>query len=822
MRGTLDAHGPTVSRLAMIDVTWAYCRFVPRERPEKQVWNQYRSLLTGLLGLDENDPDSAAGAWICQIKEGQPTGEWRKGVDAEQVVERLANGLRQCGKNSTRAWMEHQEKALAAQMNLSACRLYLTPARAAATLAEEADSCTPTVPAHVCIDFPFKEHHHRYWLYATLSIWTHKPSSLELAPCLPADDPAEKRWDLQKLHEHYDGKLGEEFEKRVQDHFHLAEMEILNREYRPPQFWLMQDPPADDLDTDDLNACVRVLLDTPDVRNTGIAVAVMAAKKATATKTTANGMSGQMLTLRRFVPGDRGELPCYVVIPLGEGAVQEEDAWLLAQGLTDLEASTAAQLFEAATDLDVYGSHLKVYKAVAAQADVFWDQLALHLPVARGSRVHKLIELVHQTLLQGIADLDQAAILTNEALRRVERSATDLTDQFDRTFTERELPDERSIRYRQSIRSSLTDTGYIDDATREANRVVKNAEQVQRSYITLLEGIAHAFDERRVRGTDVLDNVGFALAVLVVVFSFFPEALNAIFANEGFPYHTLVLLSIGGAVSLLLAGLFVLLRRLQLSTLGTKRFRKSHEQLREFLADCATDRLTRLRAAGWKRVQETLDHPSMDERRAWDRFIDEWNKRDYTLARQCARLLDELAHDKIYDNYYKSIWNLSPSLKDLARQVERWASKILLVSERPREFWEFALPRLTFLYRFYPMMDSELGSNSLEATESAIVSGSDFRFTVVNQCGGRPEKIDMIKCWARHQIEQSRRKWGPATDFVKALNEVGLKAGMTREDFEAMLTKMGVQLPAPPRSVADSPRIVGTGAHFDHDTTLDE
>lgn len=48
----------------------------------------------------------------------------------------------------------------------------------------------------------------------------------------------------------------------------------------------------------------------------------------------------------------------------------------------------------------------------------------------------------------------------------------------------------------------------------------------------------------------------------------------------------------------------------------------------------------------------------------------------------------------------------------------------------------------------------------------------------------------MIQRWARHQLKRSKS----ATDFAKALDEVGLEAGMTREDFKAMLGKMREQL----------------------------
>ncbi|MGH8901138.1 MAG: hypothetical protein ACRDYA_05520 [Egibacteraceae bacterium] len=319
-------------------------------------------------------------------------------------------------------------------------------------------------------------------------------------------------------------------------------------------------------------------------------------------------------------------------------------------------------------NLDMYSSHLRVYGAVVHQAEEFWDQLALHLPVTRGSRVHKLIELVHQTLLQGIADLDQVAIQADEALRTVERSANDLKDQFDRSFTERGWS---GLSNAPSIRSSLTETGYFDKAKRQARRVRENALQVQYSYRTLLEGITRAFDERRVRGTDVVQRVGIGLAVIVAVFTFLPEAVNAILTR--LPGHrALILPSVAGTVLFVLLGLLVLLWGWRLSVLGSWSFRRHHRQIRAFLAECATERLTRLRNAGWKRVAEKLNDDPAVEGAAWDEFFAEWDRRDRALARQCAEILDVLAYDEVY----RPSWSdRPPRVKDLARQVERWALK---------------------------------------------------------------------------------------------------------------------------------------------------
>ncbi|MGH6743224.1 hypothetical protein, partial [Novosphingobium sp.] len=481
-------------------------------------------------------------------------------------------------------------------------------------------------------------------------------------------------------------------------------------------------------------------------------------------------------------------LPCYLIYPYrGERAERENEARLVAWELTDLEASAAAQLFEVVTSLDIYDSHLRVYEAVVHEAEEFWDQLALYLPVAQGrrlTRVRKLIELVHQTLLQSIADLDQVAIQITEEARKVERLRHELKDSFDQHFTERPLP---CLQEAPSIRSSLTETGYFDKATRHAQRVYNDTIQVRRSYTTVLDGIERAFDEQRVRGIDVLQRVGIGLAMLAVVFGFVPEALNVIFG--WWDPTLLALLTTVGIVGFGTFGSMVLWRMRRLRTLGSRRFRPHHKQLQEFLASCATDRLTRFREDGWKRVRATLDEPSKSEGSAWNEFFAEWNKRDYELARQCAELLDELGGFEVSE----STWSdRTPRLGDLARQVERWALKALLVSERPRQFWKFALPRLTFLYRFFPMMGSELVSSPIEEPKVDLVSDADFTLTISNRCSGDHEQIGQIKDWAKRQLEQSKS----ATDFVEALDEVGLRAGMTRRDFEAMLERMRSAAPS--------------------------
>lgn len=97
-----------------------------------------------------------------------------------------------------------------------------------------------------------------------------------------------------------------------------------------------------------------------------------------------------------------------------------------------------------------------------------------------------------------------------------------------------------------------------------------------------------------------------------------------------------------------------------------------------------------------------------------------------------------------YKEAYRPGWSdRSPRVKDLAKQVERWALKAVLIAERPRQLWRFPVPRLTFLYRFYPMMESELPLSSVDKPEPDIVSRTDLRSTIITQCNGSDDHEDL-------------------------------------------------------------------------------
>lgn len=98
-----------------------------------------------------------------------------------------------------------------------------------------------------------------------------------------------------------------------------------------------------------------------------------------------------------------------------------------------------------------------------------------------------------------------------------------------------------------------------------------------------------------------------------------------------------------------------------------------------------------------------------------------------------------------------------------------------------------------FLYCLYPMINGEVVLNPTKRKEPNIVSVADVRIALLNQFSDYHEQITTIESWARDQrdqINRSRFSWRRARRFVKALGKVGLKAGMTRHDFDEMLRQM--------------------------------
>jgi hypothetical protein len=620
----------------------------------------------------------------------------------------IVDGLKQCELTATRAELRRAPGLLAAQMNLFACSVYLTPERAAGLIHGPLGEDL-AAPGHAKIDLRFREHLGRYWLYATFSVWTHQPSiplyslasSKSVEDCAGASPLADR---LDALRDRYAGALRRGFQDHVHAFFPTAQMTILDRKYQPPRFWMAR---SCDLTTTNVasengwavgqHELLNKLLCAPHPDTTGLG---------------AGDIDGRARVFRRFISSPRWahDRPVYLVLPGASVAVNQEDyLWLMIHTLSDLEADAATRLFDIVTDIDMYRSQLNLYEKIAAQGLALWDQVALFLPVARGSRLsdtHRLIELIHQVVLQGIADLEEEAANAQHTIERIEAVAGDLIDQFDRKFTERPVPG------RVAIRGSLVEAGYFDKARRAAQSVHEQSRQVRATYKALLDSMTYAFDERRARETDVLQWVALLLAIVLGLFSAWNEFLAKYIDNW----------SVGpwmvgsGLAVIILAIVAVLVMRSRRSRLTTRGFDKRFEELRKLLAAYSSNRLARLRAKDERDALTALakDKAEFDKAesegrgeivttaqdQAFTKAAKHWRIFDEMLAQKTAALLDVLPAPPPREPDW--MWSLpNADLKELHTRVEVWALRALLVTERPRQFCRSALPILTFLYRFF-------------------------------------------------------------------------------------------------------------------------
>ncbi|MGH3874660.1 MAG: HEPN domain-containing protein [Pseudonocardiaceae bacterium] len=685
---------------------------------------------------------------------------------------------------ANRAELRREPGLLAAQMNLFACRIYLTPERAAGLIHGPLRN-DPAAPGHTMIDLRFREHLGRYWLYATFSVCTHQPS-LTLDSAKPREDCP----DTSLLIEYADA-LRRGFQDHLYTLFPTARMMILDRKYQPPQFWVawgrdlaMTGTAATNGHKSGQRELLGRLLSVPYADTTGLG---------------GGDIDGRMRVFRRFISSPRWahDRPVYLILLFASAEIKEIDQEnylrLVVQRLSDLEADAATRLFDIVTDIDMYRSQLNLYQKIAAEGLALWDQVALFLPVARGTRlggVHRLIELIHQIVLQGIADLEQEAADAQQTIERIEVVANDLMDQFDRKFTERPVPG------RLAIRDSLVKAGYFDKARRAAKSVHEQSRHVRATYKALLDSMTYAFDERRVRETDVLQWVALSLAI----------ALGAVSTWNEFLSQYITTWDVGpwvgfGGVAIIVVIIAVLLMRSRRSRLTSSRFNRRFAELQDLLAACSSDHLVRLRAAD---EQDSLNALADDKRRsdeagtesrhqivataqeqARERHAKYWRLLDKKLAEKTAALLDDLSESP--PTRHDPAQSL-PKVKlgELNERVEDWALRALLVTEQPRKFHRSSLPLLTFLYRFFPIISGKPSQESDWSAAESQVSDYDFRLTVENHCGGEPGNVPTLTRWGHRKV----RELPSASEFVKELQRIGLSGHMTNERFSEMMNKV--------------------------------
>jgi hypothetical protein len=811
-----------ISRLALVDVSWSIWGNTRPKPPESRA-ALHAKLLEDLLAfcpqartsilhtpqeetlhdlvrarsLDlAGDPLLAPYRWFAQ---SQPPSGWLSGRAAWDSVVWIRDGLAECEEMIDRAWLEGRQEVLAVQLNLFACRI------AVDCLPTSENGQDPDLPVYLCFDLRFQEHLKSYGLFTSSAICTHKPSSQAHASRDGPRPPAAGPWTLpegvEQLRAEYYERLRRKLRGLIPTLFPESGRAVLEHQHQAPQFWIVTgdalptDPASLPRRADDeaFGALVDILLCAPDPHTTGVAAGVL---------------HGNALVLRRFLPCPRGGLPSYLIVSWGktgaqdgaqDDAQQEDQTAELVRKLTDLEASAAAALFLIEQRVEAYRSLIEVYRVIAQRAARLWDQLALHLPTAKGrqlAKAHRYIELIHQILLQGIADLDLVATNARAKQEHVEDTAYELDSQFGQIFTERVLPGH------QPIRESLTSAGHFGKARQEAEDSCQAAEQVKDTYKALLEGITYAFDERRARTTDFLQGLGLGLAVLLGLVAVVPEVTASALQEHAAWLQPWI--GGGGSVLIAVAASMMLRTYRRRGVLLSRPYAKHYEELHAFLEACATDRLTRLQERDRTRLRaaQRAGEDMSEVRMQMDK---RWNELDKQLAEQCARLLDRLPARKPRPRPWTRKAR-GVGLDHWGRRVERWALSALLVSERPRTFQSFPLPRLCFLYRCYPMIGPDLAPSFDRLPNSLAVSDSDFRLVITTQLTSHEDAVEEIVHWSRRKAQElARLRWdritedggsdaaarmGPAGCFVEALDRLGMRAQMDPDEVERMLEGM--------------------------------
>jgi len=634
---------------------------------------ELRLLLRSVAGAEES---AKGGSW-CAVATGDevPWTEWRRGAEAGEALEEYVRRLEERWERGDASPPPERIRILCDPVRSQ----HLLPAGSAAA------------PHWTELDVRFLRYSGNCRVHFTFGFWASPP------PFVPADEAAEHPAAEGAAPADFEQLADEVAERRVAEFFAPDAARIKEREYAAPRFWVMalagMENPAEHLEQDPFaRRLVRSLLGR-GVGDSGVAQSFV---------------DGSVLALRRFGPVEAdGDVlrPVYLLVPRPSADADERrgrlETDLAVRGaaalLTEIEARAAAGMHDLDRSLNVWKTHVDVYDSAAQQASQLWDALALHMPVGSDRRLaatHQAVELVHQTLLQGVADIAHLVRRVELLSSEVDQLEEELGDLLDRRLAERPL------KGALSLREAFLSTSHLGHLRRLAANVQRSATSVNEQYKDLLGSIGHAFDERRVRETDVLQKAGGAIAEAAALFSFvalldFLLEIKADPSTWGPPWLG-QLLSHGiraGAVLVFLLLVLVLVgsrRRMRTEQkIGSADFHQRYGLLLNYLRDASTkhlDELRDLRPEDWAAYDEELSA----------RFAALWDEATRALPGQGVRP----GRDPRTGEYAPDL-----DIDRLTAETEQWTLRALLLTERPRSLDEYRLPRLTLLYRHCVALD---------------------------------------------------------------------------------------------------------------------
>lgn len=735
----------------------------------------------------------------------------------------VSEGLGHCENGMIPHVAADHTELMADQLNLFGVRFFFDQTHfdrfLCNVLADGMPGVETTSPYVTCIDLRFDLKVDAYWTFATLSLWSDCPQHAEIAPprCVRATDSPPFTFDtLRRMHDDYE-TVTSRFEcflhgpapvggmapaapdpGRRSQGWSRPRLEVFDGAYHSPKFWFAvpaDRPPSPVSYWDEGNGCHRVLGPLADCfleLSAPLADSVAVAQ-----------VQGDYLVQRRFIHDHHGtasvgDEPTYLLLP-GQGPPeqQEETGYLIARSLLELEWHAATVLFEVDSELEVARTHIRMYEHNARQAGVLLDALVLHLPGISGKalrKAHEGIELVHQTLLQGIADLADMTTVIQASVRKVGDGADALKARFDRKLDQQTFPD------RLGIRASLAEWGLFKRLEEQAKDDMALAERVQTRYGSLLQEITMAFEERRVREAYKLERYSGIIALLFGIVGVV-TALEATFDFhwDSPPKKVLGTMSVVvglGAVCLVGAIAEGLRRYLRVGRLGSKLFRQRYQDVWSFLATTSTDSLFQLKA-------EIERYPDDSTRL--------WNEADRRLSTRLARLwdaqpaiptrrwVDSSGPATLLPTRLKRHGELDgrAEVERLAAQVETFVCETILVSERAPRLNRFALPRVTLLYRLLSATRAHVHAN----LAPRFVSDFDVCATLAN-AGFPSEQWETFLTWesellgAEHRTVQREAPDGTDPQAVKAtallerINDTGLHHGLTAAQSRGVARRM--------------------------------
>lgn len=648
----------------------------------------------------------------------------------------------------------------------------------------------------VCLDLAFSsvlvDSEDQALCLISASVWSDHPYSRRHAHA-PADRMESPRFDLpqaKELAEFYLHNVRSGIRQVLEDHLDSPALPtVQNTPYVAPVYWVVSGNPEASAEV------VAHLLKTTDLDAARVSGATLA---------------GTLTMYRRMLGDSRVNVPFYVLVPdlKPNGVVpdereswfaeQEENAAIAVLAATELELQVATLAFDIDTDLSLWEHNLQLYGDSTVLGAALWDAVAMHLPVASHrdlDRAHRIIALIHQTLLQSVSDLAYVTNKVQDTSVRLSDTVADLQVKFDQRIAENRRPSANNS-------AALSDGGYLGLERRRIDSAVGEIDRIKGNFQGLFDAITKAFDERRTRETDRFSRSNLVLATTVAVFGLV-TVLTATFkysvdASAGY-LTTLQLFTWLLGLAVLFAGGYVVLV-LRGRRLGNRGFRQAYKPLRDYLRKVSTAELQDLK----RRLDETAKAAPLPDQRIFlahaqslltkflggvvelgpprcghggDRTAElkaamdvVWDALDHHLSQQLIiqwkRVLQvgRLPREE----------NPSRDLGVLENNVGAWAMHTMLVNERPPELYKYNLPRLIALYCALSATDPTMERNAVARVDVGfVVDGLEF---------GRPHVAAFYQ-WL------TRRRQG-IDEVVRDIDKLGLHNGMTNSERTAALKEV--------------------------------